>query len=381
MSSKFFDQVLCRLFKAYRDAERHKRKKPEVLEFYSNLGVNLYNLAKDLVNRTYQVSYSSCFIINKPVKREVVAASFRDRVVHHFLFALVNPIFERYFINDSYSCRKGKGTLYGIRRAEGFMRSVTDNFTQKAYVLKMDVKGFFMNIDRDILFEESMSLLSKFQETSGNRNASEVLSEEWYSLVTYLLKIFVYHDPLENCIFKSPRSAWNGLPPDKSLIGKPINKGLPIGNLTSQLFSNVYLNPLDQFVKRELKIKYYGRYVDDFFLMSKNREELVEVRERIGKFLESHLKLRLHEKKCTLQDTSKGLPFVGAFILPYRTYAGRRLQNNFKCLIREAAISKTAPNVGSAVEQCPHLRESLVSYMGLLGNFDSFRFVRNSLLF
>ena len=300
------------LLKAYKDARKNKRNTYNQLKFEANYERELMDLALSILNRTYEISPSICFVNESHVKREIVAANFKDRVVHHLLFNLINPIVDKKFIYDCYSCRKGKGTLFGIYRAQSFARSVTDNFTTEGYVLRLDISGFFMNINRDILYAETKRLC-------------ECNSD----LVDYLLKKFIYHNPLENCIFRSPPTAWEGLPKNKSLRYSPSNCGLPIGNLTSQLFGNVYLNPLDQFVKRRLGAKCYGRYVDDMMLFSKSRDFLRYAAREIRHFLKGSLFLDMHPKKVYLQSVHHGFDFLGNRVLPNRLYANDRLRKNF----------------------------------------------------
>lgn len=339
---------------AFLSACKHKRNKKYVGEFLANFEQNIENLANELLDGSYEISPSICFIIENPIKREVIAAEFRDRVVHHFLFSLINPVFERLFIYDSYSCRKGKGTLFGIERLEHFMRSVSDNYTKKAYVLKLDIQGFFMSINRDILYGMIMESLQK-----SLRNELA----EYREIVVMLVKKIVYNDPLKNAFFVSPENAWHDLPQNKSLMHSAPNCGLPIGNLTSQLFGNIYLNPLDHFVKRELKVKGYGRYVDDFFLLGNDTKELVYAKDRIRDFLKSRLYLTLHPKKVYLQPIEHGVNFIGAYVLPHRKYISKRIQRNY----RNAMLFDF---------DSVHVREKLISYLGLSEHFDSTRFLQ-----
>lgn len=160
------EQLLVDLFKAYYDARKHKRNTRNQLRFEMNLEENLVNLRDELYERTYKVGRSTCFIIEDPVKREIFAADFRDRVVHHLVYNYIMPIFERTFIADSYSCRKGKGTLYGVKRLEHHIRSCSKNYTTTVYALKMDIQGYFMNINRKRLFsgKSQLALLGEFIE-------------------------------------------------------------------------------------------------------------------------------------------------------------------------------------------------------------------------
>jgi RNA-directed DNA polymerase len=184
------------------------------------------------------------------------------------------------------------------------------------WVLRLDIKGFFMAIDRNILFGSIMK---------GLRGAQPVCE-----LLEFLIRKIVFNEPLKNARFKSPEYAWNDLPPDKSLMNSAPNCGLPIGNLTSQVFANVYLNPLDHFVKRELKIKHYGRYVDDMVLIHSDKQILLNAISSIRNFMRNRLNLTLHPKKIKLQPAAKGFAFLGAYIYPHGVVAGRRVANNFK---------------------------------------------------
>ena len=331
------------LYRSYRQARKNKRNTVSQLRFEMDLERNLMELAVELADRSYRPRPSVCFINERPVKREVVAADFRDRIVHHLLCSWLFPIFERLFIYDSYSCRKGKGTLFGVNRARGFLRAASGDFRQDCWVLRLDIKGFFMNIDKDVLFGLVMDGI--------RREAYSGVSD--VGLCDYLVRLIVYLNPLDDAFFKSPPSAWDGLPADKSLKNTDGTRGLPIGNLTSQLFGNVYLNPLDQYVKRVLKIRCYGRYVDDMVLVHSDKRVLLDAVGKIRAFLEERLRLILHPKKISLQPASYGFNFLGVYILPYRVYPGRRLLRNCS-----AALLRHP-------DSFPEHRKRLVSYRGM----------------
>ncbi len=301
--------IFSELHKAYLDARKHKRNTINQLKFERNLEVELLSLCNELETRTYELRPGICFINELPVKREVIAADFRDRVIHHFIYNRIYPILDKKFIYDSYSCRVGKGTLFGIERAQKFLKS-----TSMPWVLRLDIQGFFMAINRSILFD----LIIKG------------LHGEICDLSEFLIRRIVFNNPLKNSLFKSPKSAWSDLPPDKSLMHSAPDCGLPIGNLTSQIFANVYLNPLDHFIKRDLKIKCYGRYVDDMVLIHSDKQVLLNSISGIRKFLQNKLKLALHPKKIRLQPADKGFAFLGAYIYPNRTTVGKRIVKNFR---------------------------------------------------
>ncbi|MDF1498686.1 MAG: RNA-directed DNA polymerase [Patescibacteria group bacterium] len=173
--------------------------------------------------------------------------------IFQFIFNYISPIFERLFINDSYSCRVGKGTSYGIKRMDYFIRSCSKNYKKDCWILKMDIKGYFMSMDRNILYKKIESRLKTVKNADFD-----------VDLILYLIRAVVFHNPTKNCVIRGAKDNWVGLPKSKSLFFAGKDKGFPIGNLTSQLFGNIYLNDLDCFVKYKLGFKYYGRYVDDF---------------------------------------------------------------------------------------------------------------------
>ncbi len=304
-------QILEDLFTAYYDARRNKRNSINQLKFEINYESDIFQIYDEIISRTYKPKPSICFIVNDPVQREILAADFRDRVVHHLIFNYINPLFERIFINDSYSCRKGKGTSYGINRLQHFIRSCSENYTKECYILKLDIKGYFMSINKQILYEKIKSSLSKFKTYIVDNKLFD------YETVLYLIETVIFNDPTKDCIIKGKKTDWNNLPPSKSLFHSPFGVGLPIGNLTSQLFSNIYLNDFDHFIKCHLKCQYYGRYVDDFVIVHPSKEYLKQLLPRLTFFLQTTLQLTLHPKKIYLQDNVKGVKFLAVIIKPY----------------------------------------------------------------
>ncbi len=273
-----------------------------------------------------------CFVIKDPVYREVFAASFRDRIVHHLLYNWLSPIFERYFIYDSYSCREGKGTLFGVQSLSHHIRSCSENYQKPCYILKLDIEGYFMSINRQRLFDLVSSRLLSY--SSRHKCDFDV------PLALRLLSLVIFNDPTKGCYRKGRLSDWNSIPRSKSLFYAKEGCGLPIGNLTSQLFSNIYLSPLDEFVKRDLKFTHYGRYVDDFFLVSQSRDALLEAIPKIRDFLFSSLYLRLHPRKVHLASMEKGVRFLGQvvrphFIYPHADLLRRAREHFYEVLVNE----------------------------------------------
>ncbi len=344
------------LFQAYYDARRNKRSTTSQLRFERNLEDNLVHLYRELCSRRYVVGTSICFIINDSVQREVFAADFRDRVVHHFLYNRLSPFFEKTFIYDSYSCRKGKGTLFGIKRLQHHIRSCSQNGAQKCYVLKLDLKGYFMNVDRGRLYNMIESSLPV-----------DFLDREF---VLWLTKEIVMNEPIVNCRMKGSYNDWDGLPSEKSLFYSEDAKGMPIGNLTSQLFSNIYLNGFDHWMKREMKCRHYGRYVDDFYVIHNSKDYLKRLIPTIGAYLKQHLGLTLHPQKIYLQDCLKGIRFLGAIVTPSSIFPAKRIVSNMRqsfALIESDALSPFA------------IRAKINSYLGLLVHFSAFTLIRRVL--
>lgn len=302
------DKLLTDLFTAYYQARKNKRSTHSQMRFERNLSENLVNLYHQILSRSYVPGRSICFIIRDPVQREVFAASFRDRVVHHYLYSKLNPIFDERFIEDSYSCRVGKGTHYGVHRLSWHMHECQkETLDGRAYVLKMDISGYFMNINRKMLYEKIVAGLD-----------SSAVDD--FDTLDFLLCQVIFTNPLKGCRIKGSREDWNGLPPSKSLFHSPDGCGLPIGNLTSQLFSNIYLSDLDYFITKTLGFVHYGRYVDDFYLVSSSKQSLLESIPKIKSFLKNQLNLTLHPKKIYLQDVTKGVRFLGYWVFPSKAY-------------------------------------------------------------
>ncbi len=291
-----------------------KRKRKDVAEFQLNFMDNVLSLHSDLVQKKYQHGKYQAFKINDPKPRDIHKASVRDRLLHHVLYRILYPYFDRKFIFDSYSCRLNKGTHKALKRCKEFGRKVSKNNTKTCWVLKCDIRKFFASIDHKIL----KSILALHLE---DENAIKLLGN--------IIDSFYEKD--------------------KSGVG------LPLGNLTSQLLVNIYLNEFDQFVKHKLKAKYYLRYADDFVFFSQNEKELKDLIPTVADFLQSKLKLELHPDKVFIKTLSSGVDFLGWVHFPHhrtlRTSTKRRMFRN---------IRKNPEN------------ESLQSYLGMLGHGNTY---------
>jgi len=356
------------LFKAYYQARLNKRNTMNQIRFELNFEQEIFRLHKELINRTYQPEASIAFIVNKPVKREIFAASFRDRVVHHLLFNYLNPIFERQLIFDCYSCRTGKGTSQGIQRMVRFMRACSDNYTRSCYVLKLDIKSYFISINKQILYDNITQLLAKEYNRPGANKEPLNFDRQ---LVDYLLRVIIFNQPAKTCKIKGSMDDWEGLPHDKSLFHTSPDCGLPIGNLTSQLFGNFYMSGFDHWMKRTMGFKYYGRYVDDFVVFHPDKELLVRSVSLMREYLSETLGLTIHPRKMYLQHYTKGLSFLGAIIKPGRVYAGKRIVGNLRSGVQTK--NQKIDLVLDKSEQIMQTIELVNSYLGLIKSYRSYR--------
>ncbi|MCD7935928.1 MAG: RNA-directed DNA polymerase [Tannerellaceae bacterium] len=363
------------IVEAYFQCRKNKRYTKEALAFEIDCEDNLVRLYEELSSGTYEIGPSKVFIVDKPVKREVFAAMFRDRILHHWLHAQLNPLMEKEFIHDSYACRKGKGTLFAQRRLKRFIAQCSENYTKDCYILRCDIRGFFMNIDRELL-------ANKLEEFIWRHYTREDLL-----LVCKLVRQVVMKSPFDGCHINSPAAKWDGLPDNKSIFtcnGYPMpngwlpkpglrgrRKGLPIGNLTSQLFANFYLNGLDHFIKHTLQIRYYGRYMDDFIMVHPDKNYLLKVKEKCAAYLSTELLLDLHPNKVYLQHYSKGVEFVGVKIRKGAMIPGKKIRCNTWLTIRN--YNQLARTRKLHSHEMKAFRQSMNSYLGIMIHAQSYR--------
>lgn len=356
------ESLMADLRQAYYDARRHKCGKPYVQRFEAWLEHNLAELCDELYERRYRPHPSQCFIITDPKRREVFAADFRDRIVHHLYYNYTHTLFERTFIHDSYSCIRGRGTHYGVRRLAQHIRQESQGYTVPCWVMKMDIRGYFMHIDRRRLLSICLDTIGRMR----RHYCSASHSARWEEVrdigfVRYLTEVIVLLDPTKDCRIVGGHEDWDDLPHDKSLFHSPEGCGLPIGNLTSQLFSNVYLNVLDQYMKRDLHCHHYGRYVDDFYVVSADHEWLLSLVPQVRLFLKESLHLDFHDGKLSIASVWHGAEFLGSWLKPHRIYASRgsvaRIYRKLRVLADGAPDTWAAP---------------LNSYCGLLSHWNNY---------
>ncbi|QTD36777.1 reverse transcriptase [Polaribacter batillariae] len=287
------------LYLSYLEARKNKRNTNNQLAFEIDVETKLYELAQQITNKTYIPKPSIAFMVYKPVQREIFAVDFSDRVVNHLIYRCIyQDHVAPYLIPDSYSCRKGKGTLHGTKRLNHFIKSCSNNYKQEAYILKLDIKGYFMNMSHSILYNKVIQFLKPKIRYLGLD----------YTTLNFLLQKTIFTNVAIGCRIKGNRSNWKTLPKDKSLFSKPNGIGLPIGNLTSQVFGNIYLNQLDHYIKNTLQIKYYSRYVDDMVFVHKNKNLLKNIIPLVQSELDN-IGLTIHPKNYTYSIIVKVLYF------------------------------------------------------------------------
>ncbi|TSC64224.1 MAG: RNA-directed DNA polymerase (Reverse transcriptase) [Microgenomates group bacterium Gr01-1014_93] len=304
---------------SYQEFLRGKRKRKDVAKFSLYLMDNIITLHQDLKEKKYKHGPYHAFKINDPKPRDIHKATVRDRILHHAIYRILYPYFDKKFIFDSYSCRNDKGTHRAMNRFQSMARKVSRNNTRTAWVLKGDIRKFFATIDHRVL----KAILRRHIEDKN---------------IFWLLDEIINSFHIEN----------------------GTNVGLPLGNVTSQLLVNIYMNEFDQFLKRKLKVKYCVRYADDFVILSENKEYLENLITQIAAFLKTNLGLLLNEKKVCIQQFSSGVDFLGWVHFPHhrvlRTTTKRRMFMRLKQ---------------------NHTEETVASYLGLLKHGNTYKLVKS----
>lgn len=300
------------------------------MKFERRLEQHLFQLHWDLRSQTYEHSPYSAFTICDPKQRRIHKATVRDRIVHHAVFAALNPLFEPTFIAHSFSCRKGKGTHRGVDALQRMLRQVSRNNTRPCYALKCDIHQFFASVNHAILF----GILEK-----------RIKDEKLTRLLRKIINSFTSADPT---LFE--------------------RKGIPIGNLTSQLFANVYMNEFDQFMKHILKVKYFIRYTDDFVIVSDDENHLRLILPSIASFLQETLRLNLHPHKVTIRKFAQGIDFLGYIILPHHRQMRHKTKRRMLRKLNETAVAASANLLSREKAE-----QSLQSYLGVLSHADCYR--------
>lgn len=319
------------LWKAYLNARKNKRFRGDVLEFTHNVEENLIQIQNELIHKTYKVGRYREFYVYEPKKRLIMALPFRDRVVQWAIYQVIEPLFDRQFIKDSYACRKGKGVQAAADRLQYWMRKL-DRSCENPYYLKLDISKYFYRIDHDVL----ISILRR-----------KIKDEDLMWLLEAVIRSedTKFGVPLGDHDFEQERI--DGV-------------GMPIGNLTSQLFANLYLNELDQYAKHELHAHYYIRYMDDVVILHPDKRELWKMLEEIDIFLRSELRLQLNNKTA-IRPIRQGIEFVGYRIWPTHRKLKKKTAKKMKRRLRYLKRAYARGEVDA-----DDIRSTLMSYLGLM---------------
>lgn len=332
------------LWNAYLNARKNKRFRGDVLEFTHNVEENLIQIQNELIHKTYKVGKYREFYVYDPKKRLIMALPFKDRVVQWVIYRIIEPILDKQFIYDSYACRKGKGIQKAADRLQYWLRKL-DRSAEKPYYLKLDISKYFYRIDHDIL----MQILER-----------KIKDRD----VLWLLETIIRSEdtkfgiPLGDHGFEQERI--DGI-------------GIPIGNLTSQLFANLYLNELDQYAKHQLHLHYYIRYMDDIVILSEDKHELRNVLEEIDIFLRSELRLQLNNKTA-IRPISTGIEFVGYRIWPTHRKLKKKTAKKMKRRLRYLKKAYARGEVSA-----DEVRSTLMSYLGYMKHADCYNLKRKIL--
>jgi len=338
-----FEKVISleNLFLAWDKFKSNKQKKRDVQQFEWRLEENIFKLHRDLKYKRYKHGKYASFYIQDPKQRHIHKATVRDRVLHHAVFSVLNSIFEPTFISNSLSCRIGKGTHKGIYILEKILLQTSSNTFKPCFALKCDIKKFFETVDHRIL----LNIICKRIKDDDVLKLLEEIVESFSSQYSTLF----------------------------------YQKGLPIGNLTSQLFANIYLNEFDQFIKHKLKIKHYIRYTDDFVIVANNKLYLENLIIPIRSFLSDKLALELHPKKVTIRKFHQGIDFLGYVVLSHhrllRTKTRQHIFRKLKKRVNEYKMDLISKQT---------LEQSLQSYLGVLSHANTYKLnneIRNQFWF
>lgn len=334
------------MIEAYFDCRQRKRRTASAVMYEMDYESKLIALRDRINNRAYQPGKSICFVVTRPRYREVFAAAFEDRIVHHWVALRLEPLFEKVFSPRTFNCRKGKGQLYGVQMLYNDIIICSQNYTRDCYIMKLDLQGFFMSINKVMLAD----MLDAF--------VLEQYQGDDIEDVRYLCKTLILHSPEKDCERHSPARYWDHLPANKSLFTNGEGLGVAIGNLFAQLFANFLLNVLDWYLLKDLGFAHVGRYVDDFYIIHTDKQRLLSAVPKIRELL-ARYGLKLSPTKFYIQHYTKGVEFTGSVVKKQRIYTSNRTVKKFVMAIRRLNRAETVPEVEHAVN-------SINSYLGCL---------------
>lgn len=342
---------LASIYRGYLDCRRNKARTLSASEFEVEQEHQLIELLKEITCRTYAPMPAKAFVITKPDYREIFASAFRDRVVQHWMRLYLEPMLEEHLLPSVFSCRKGKGTFAAQQYVAQMIHDVSKGYTQDCWVMKLDLKAFYMSINRRLVTDRALCFVG-----DGN------------SALRYLLGVMLGRSPEVDCIRCGDTSLWQHLPPHKSLFTCGEGKGLTIGDVLIQHIANLFLNPIDHYITDVLGLG-YARYVDDMVIVGTDKKYMLSCVPLIRQRLIEEAGLTLHPRKFYLQHYTKGVKFVGAVIKPLRTYISNRTVNNaFGCIRRCNAIRSDSLRR----KYIDRLVASVNSYLGIMQHHESY---------
>jgi len=351
-----YDIPFSSIVAAFEDCCRQKMSATDCQRFFCQYQQELVRLWQDLRTGCYAPGTSKCFVVKWPVFREVFAADFADRIIHHWWALRVNPLYEERFQaqgNVSKNCRKGEGTLSAVKAAQAMVNEHPD-----WWVGKFDFEGFFMSMDQELLLEMTDLFIRDHYQGDD------------LECLLYINRIVITHSPQNNCIRRSPIELWDKIPPRKTLFGQPPGKGCAIGNLPSQLNANFLGSVFDHWITKVKKVDCYVRFVDDFIILMPTRDEIVQLVPQLRDFLTEQLLIKLHPKKIYIQPVKHGFLFVGAYIHVGRSYISNRTRGKMVDCIRK--YNRLAEE-GLAEQYAEKFVASLNSYLGMMVHHNSYK--------
>jgi retron-type reverse transcriptase len=330
------------LYQAWEQAQKGKRFREEVLAFANDLEANLIDIQNHLIYGTYRVGKYRPFYVYEPKKRLIMALPFRDRVVQWAIYRQLFPLLDKQFIFDSYACRKGKGTHAAADRLQYWLRQ-TDRKPERYYYLKLDISKYFYRVDHAVLIE----ILKR-----------KIKDKQLIELLCTIINC-------EEMKFGLPAGVNPDMCPEDERLSEV---GMPIGNLTSQMFANLYLNELDNYAKHGLRLHYYIRYMDDVIILHPDKKYLAEVKNEIETFLNEKLNLQLNNKTA-IRPCSMGIDFVGFRIWATHRKLKKKTAKKIKTRVKYLVKAKESGEVTQET-----FERSIASYKGILQHCNSYGF-------
>ena len=333
------------------DCYKNKHSSIDAASYHFHLSQLRYLI--DRIKNGYKPTTSICFVLDYPVYREVFAANYTDRIVHHYVARMINIVCEQahaYNGNVSHGNRIGYSTLTAHKQIQDNIKEVSECYTKPCFVATMDIRGFFMSIDQQMAYDIFLMYADKYYNESDK------------CFMLSLIKTLIFHNPTSDCERRSPIEKWDHVPSNKSLFGVKSGKGLPIGNYYSQLIANLFLAPMDDMIQ-SFGIR-YTRFVDDIYIVARSSKEIVDTRNKIKSIL-SEMQLELHPDKFYIQPYQHGVKFCGRVVKPGRTYISNRIRYGLYTMIKKYIRS---PSLNNACR----LQQSVNSYFGLMNGTASY---------